>query len=362
MKRSLFNLIATLLVLGIFFFAGLLFVDLTKEDNHKALPHNEFSSQSTNDASDQKAFSGSIGKEAYASIENHGYSSKNLPIIDPPKYEIFNSPVPSETPDANVMDSTIIQPPETEKSSEDNGDTETMKKNRKDFSTPEPRNKPKVAIIIDDMGYDLRMAEKLFNLKAVITYSILPFSPFRDDMLKITSQKGYETLLHLPMEPLEYPRFDPGPGVLLTNMSSDEITTVLLDDIRNLPGIKGVNNHMGSSFTRDAEGMRVVFSVLKQQGLFFVNSKTATETVCETAARDYHLPYAERDVFLDHVQTPEFVKGQIKLMIMKAYENGVAIGIGHPHSVTYEVLKENLPYIDANVVLVPVSELVGLSG
>ncbi len=217
---------------------------------------------------------------------------------------------------------------------------------------------PVVCIIIDDIGYDRKLANKFLGLNIPLTFSILPFSPHEKEISQAAEQKNVQIMLHLPMEPDEYPRVDPGPGALLTSMSPDELIQQLLKDIRAVPGAKGVNNHMGSKMTAVSSQMYQIFSILKREGLFFIDSRTTVNTLCKPSARLLQVPFAERDVFLDNVTTKESVRKQMEELIRKAQQEGRAIGIGHPHLVTYEVLKEMLPGLANKVRLVPASEMV----
>lgn len=221
---------------------------------------------------------------------------------------------------------------------------------------------PKVAIIIDDIGYDRGMAKKFLSMDAVLTFSILPYSPFQETILKATRTKGWETMLHLPMEPDEYPKINPGPGALLTSMTPDQLIRQLSLDIAAVPGVKGVNNHMGSKLTAASPQMNQVFSILKKKGLFFIDSRTCSQSLCRPSARLLHLPFAERDIFIDHLQTPVFIRGQLQKLIRTAQKNGQAIGIAHPHLGTYEILREMLPELQQKVRLVPASDLVHVVG
>ena len=125
---------------------------------------------------------------------------------------------------------------------------------------------PLVAIIIDDLGYDKKIAKKLSNLNAILTFSILPHSPFQKSIARLSRDKGFGIMLHLPMEPVEYPNINPGPGTLLTSMTPDELTRQLEKDLDAVPFIKGVNNHMGSKMTADSGQMYQIFSILKKKG------------------------------------------------------------------------------------------------
>ncbi len=227
---------------------------------------------------------------------------------------------------------------------------------------PVPKGLPKVAIIIDDIGYERRVAEKFLSLDAVLTFSVFPNSPFQQRIIRKARAKGFEIMLHLPMEPDEYPEVDPGPDALLTSMSPDELIDQLNKNLDAVPLIKGVNNHMGSKMTTESTRMYQIFSVLKKRGLFFVDSRTTPESICKPSARLLQILFAQRDVFLDHVQEPAFIRRQIKELIRIAEIHGTAIGIAHPHLITYEIFREELPELQKKVRLVPASSIVQIIG
>ncbi|SHK28077.1 hypothetical protein SAMN02745216_03204 [Desulfatibacillum alkenivorans DSM 16219] len=219
-------------------------------------------------------------------------------------------------------------------------------------------DRPRVAIIIDDMGYGNGIQHKFLDLPYVLTYSILPHSPDQIEIAHLAHDKGRQVLLHLPMEPMQYPEVDPGPGTLLASMTTDAMMDILKEDLAAVPYIAGVNNHMGSRLTMESGALYPIFTVLKKRGLFFVDSRTTRHSVCRPSARLFQLPFAQRDVFLDHVRTEAFVEKQLKLLVSVAKKRGQAIGIGHPYKVTYNVLAARLPAVDAEVRLVPASDLV----
>jgi polysaccharide deacetylase 2 family uncharacterized protein YibQ len=224
--------------------------------------------------------------------------------------------------------------------------------------TPPLKPLPRVALIIDDLGYDRQAAERLMELNAPFTFAILPHSPHQETIARAAHARGLEVILHLPMEPVEYPDVNPGPGTLLAAMSPDELLRVLEEDLRAVPHIRGVNNHMGSRLTARSEQLYQVFSVLKRRGLYFVDSRTTEETVCRPSARLFELPFAQRDVFIDHVHEPAAVRRQLREMVRTARLKGEAIAIGHPHPVTLAVLREELPELRRQVEIVPASRLV----
>ncbi len=231
--------------------------------------------------------------------------------------------------------------------------------------TPEKtagQTRPRVAIIIDDLGYDRDLAEKFLSLDAVFSFAILPYSPHQREIAEMAHRKGWPVMLHMPMEPREFPRVDPGPGAVFSDMSPDERIRMVKQGLAEVPHVCGVNNHMGSAVTADSVQMNQLLSILKKQGLFFVDSRTSADSRCRSSARLFQVPFAERDVFLDHVAEAEKVRAQLEGLIRMAEKKGQAVGIGHPYAVTCEVLAEMLPAIKKRVQLVPASDVVRVVG
>jgi hypothetical protein len=215
-----------------------------------------------------------------------------------------------------------------------------------------------VAIIIDDVGYDQKMADGFLSLGVPLTFSMLPGGTFNDSIISAAQRNDVEIMLHLPMEPAGYPAVNPGPGALLSSMGPDELIARLNASLQHVPGAKGVNNHMGSKLTTSSEQMRQIFTILKKRDLFFIDSRTSKETICRPSAELLQLPFAERDVFIDHEQTPAFIRKQLNLLMARARKQGYAIGIAHPHPMTLKVLSEMLPELKKAVYITHASAVV----
>jgi len=219
-----------------------------------------------------------------------------------------------------------------------------------------------IALIIDDIGYDQEMAMALHALEPNISFSVLPWSPHGRAIAAKLGERGAQIMLHLPMEPVQYPEVDPGPGALFTGMTPDELIIQLEKNLEDVPGAAGVNNHMGSRLTTEATQMYQIFTILKKRNLFFVDSVTARRSQCRAAARLLQVRYGERDVFLDNVQDKSYITGQFAQLKQIAQTHGRAIGIGHPYPATLETLKTELPKIKGKFKIVPVSRMVAIPG
>ncbi|WP_457551706.1 divergent polysaccharide deacetylase family protein [Desulfobacula sp.] len=249
--------------------------------------------------------------------------------VDPIKYEVLKD-----------IDHTIIKRP----------------------TPPEKDYIPKIAIIIDDIGYDKTIPLALCDLNSNITFSILPFAPFGKDISKKLHSKGSQLMLHMPMEPVDYPQINPGPGAILSIMSPDVLIDQVKKNIQNVPYIVGVNNHMGSKLTTHSDQMNQIFTILKKNNLFFVDSRTSAQSQCLSSARLLKIRFAHRDVFLDNVQNKEYIAGQLKKLVNLAKKHGSAIGIGHPYEATLEALSKQLPKLKNKVEIVRANVLTAIPG
>ncbi|MFZ0449594.1 MAG: divergent polysaccharide deacetylase family protein [Desulfatiglandaceae bacterium] len=225
--------------------------------------------------------------------------------------------------------------------------------------TDRGKGRPKVALIIDDLGYDPGLAEAFMGLDIPVSLSVLPSAPFTRRIVREAHKRGFELMLHLPMEPKNYPAVNPGPGTLFVSMDDQVLLRKLAEDLKQIPGAVGVNNHMGSLFTEDRDKMIVVLGALRKLNLFFVDSRTTPGSVAYDLARRMDVPTAKRTVFLDNDLDAPAMEFQVRRLLNMARHRGWAIGIGHPHKATVGALKNYLEKRDDGIEIVPVSELVG---
>jgi uncharacterized protein len=217
----------------------------------------------------------------------------------------------------------------------------------------------RIAIVIDDLGNELAPAKRIAAWREPVAGAVLPGLRWSAASAQALSRGGKEVLLHLPMEPAGYPRVRPGPGVILRAQSDEDIVRTLEEDLASVPGVVGVNNHMGSAATADPRVMRTVARVLAGRGLFFLDSRTTDATVAERAAEDAAVPAAHRRVFLDDVATESAVSAQLDELLRRSEKEGSAVAIGHPYRATLAVLERRLPELaNQGVRLVTVRELV----
>lgn len=216
---------------------------------------------------------------------------------------------------------------------------------------------PRLAVVIDDWGYDSLAARQLLDYPFPLTIAVLPYMPASAKIANAAAEKGHEVILHQPMEPLDT-AISPGPGAIYLTMNEDEIRTQLMANLQHLPVVAGLNNHMGSRATSDTRVMQNVFEVLRDTELFFLDSYTIHTSVAGQVAEEYAVPYAVNDLFIDNINEEEQIMSQIRQGIELARRKGSAIIIGHVRINTAQALWRMLPeIITSGVQLVPVSAL-----
>jgi hypothetical protein len=217
---------------------------------------------------------------------------------------------------------------------------------------------PRLAIILDDLGQDYAAAEAIFALPYPITISVLPDNPHSVDIAEEARRRGFEVMLHLPMESVSQRHAES--HELRPGVSQRDVTALVNGFIAAVPGVAGVNNHQGSESTANPALMNELMPVLREHKLFYIDSRTTAATVAFDAARHAGVPTAFRNVpFLDDVAEVGAISRQLRLALREAREKNDAVAIGHPHPATLKALREVLPDAKAQGVrLVYASELV----
>ncbi|TKB06340.1 divergent polysaccharide deacetylase family protein [Desulforhopalus sp. IMCC35007] len=215
---------------------------------------------------------------------------------------------------------------------------------------------PKVAVIVDDIGYNLALGEELLDMPLELTLSFLPYAPYTKILEQRAYSQGKTVFLHLPLQP-NSAAFDPGPGALLVSDSPEVQLQKLRRCLAEVPHAVGVNNHMGSLFTEDKNAMIQIMTELGHRSLFFVDSYTSSNSVGLESAREQGIRSARRHVFLDNILTREHICGQLDKLVATALQGGVGIGIAHPHAATLDALRSCSPQYSAKVQYVSVVDV-----
>ena len=218
-------------------------------------------------------------------------------------------------------------------------------------------SKPKIAIVIDDMGASPMRTKDIIAIQAPLTSSFVTFASQLQKQVKQAERAGHEIMIHVPMQPKS--NIFVSNDVLKISMSQEQITQIFESMLKKFDGAKGINNHMGSLFTEYADKLAPVMKLLAKHHLFFLDSKTTALSKGEETAQKYGVPCAHRHVFLDNENELEYILKQLEKTENVAKENGYAIAIGHPKTQTSRALKLWIKTLaDKNIDLVHLSQIV----
>ncbi|MEN8222165.1 MAG: divergent polysaccharide deacetylase family protein [Acidobacteriota bacterium] len=212
-------------------------------------------------------------------------------------------------------------------------------------SNADPKN-PKIAFIIDDIGAYNIGAYELKQLGIPITASVLPDSPHALEEAKWISKYNLKSLIHLPMQPKkDLNTHSNNEKVVTVDSSLPEIKQLIKRARKIVPYADGINNHQGSLITSDRIMMKKVLTAIRDEGMYFIDSKTDFDSLGWKTAKEMGIRTAVRDVFLDHTHSYEHSMFQIKRLVGIAKRTGKGIAIGHPFDTTFAAITDSLDFI-----------------
>jgi hypothetical protein len=219
---------------------------------------------------------------------------------------------------------------EAERRAEEHQDEQDRQPAVQRIPAVEAGREARLAIVIDDVGYNMEQLRPFLELTHPITIAVLPRLPYSERAAKASTASGKEVILHQPMEPRT--EDDPGPGVIRAGLDRSDLIAQVERNLSSVPGAVGVNNHMGSRATADPQVMGTLLQYLDERGLLFLDSRTTTETVSARLASLQGYAVLERDVFLDNEATVQYMEEALLRGLEEARREGEAVLIGHVSS------------------------------
>ncbi len=202
---------------------------------------------------------------------------------------------------------------------------------------------PAVAIVLDDFGYSKKNLEAIKKAGVPLTLAILPEIPYSKEVAKYAVANGFESILHMPMEP-EKQNIPLEKLTLKTGSDLHDLVEMLSRAFKSVPGVKGLSNHMGSKATKDRRLMTVVMDDLKKRGMYFLDSYTSGESVCKEKAAEAGIPYVRRNFFIDNDNNPEYIRRKFdELGRLALSSDKWIVAIGHDRKTTIDILNEKIP-------------------
>jgi len=221
--------------------------------------------------------------------------------------------------------------------------------------------RPKIALIFDDLGESLRDLREIYSLDTPFTVSVIPNLKFSKNIAHIASRCGFSVLIHLPLEPASSQQYQTDKYRFITSdLSKREVISLLRQYLDSIRIAIGVNNHMGSLATENRQLMKIVLSELKRRGLIFVDSRTSLKSIAYEQARKMELISGYNRGFLDAIDNIKSMEKRMKELKALAREKGKIIVIAHPKKNTLRFLKAQLPILREEIEFITIKDYFGL--
>ncbi|WP_421383058.1 divergent polysaccharide deacetylase family protein [Bacillus salacetis] len=218
-----------------------------------------------------------------------------------------------------------------------------------------------LSIVIDDFGNNMRGTKEMLELPIPLTVAVMPLMQTTQKDAELAHRLGHEVIVHMPMEPVRGKSSWLGPGAITTDLSNKEIRKRVEDAIDSVPHAVGMNHHMGSKATADERVMRIVLTVCRERGLYYLDSRTTPKSVVPKLAKEIGVPFLENELFFDDIYTTSHIAKQADLISKRLKTDKEIIAIGHvgiTGDKMVNVLKEYIPLFLDEAKAVPLSDII----
>jgi polysaccharide deacetylase 2 family uncharacterized protein YibQ len=218
-------------------------------------------------------------------------------------------------------------------------------------------SRPRIAVVVVGLGRGRQATDRaITGLPGAVSLSFSPYTRDIEAQMTRARRAGHETLVDLPMEPMDFPRDDPGPSTLLTSLSLVDNLNRLEWVLGRAPGYVGVTTWMGSQFTTVEDALMPVLEGLKQRGLMLVDSRATSRSIATELASSIQLPRAFNNVFVDSTPSVDAIDRALAGLEAIARQQRYAVGIARPLPVTLDRMSRWAATLEGKgIALAPVS-------
>lgn len=226
---------------------------------------------------------------------------------------------------------------------------------------PEDDGRPRIAVVMGQIGIgNARSRHAIERLPPEVTFAIAAYSDSAAAWIRDARANGHETLLAIPMEPIDYPRHDPGPKPLLIDLDDLENLSRLEKAFSGVSGYVGLLSHMGSRFLANLDRLRPILAATADTGLIFLDSRSGPDSAVSARTPTVDLHVALNDRFIDDVPSRDEIDKRLKELETIAEQRGFAVGLSSPYPVTIERLRAWAASLDERgFVLTPITGVAG---
>ncbi len=207
----------------------------------------------------------------------------------------------------------------------------------------------RLLLVVDAFGpaENDSLAERYLALDVPFTAAVLPGLRGTRSWVERLRKSDVEMLLQVPMEPLNYPKRDPGPGAVLVDMPAGQIVRTVHKDVSDVPRAVGATSYMGQMALADDAAMTATMQELKRAGLFYLDVRAVPTSVATDHAARAGVLWFRSDVTLESLGKYDAQVKAMNLLLDRAVDlarrRGYAIVVAHPDRASLDVLARAVP-------------------
>lgn len=222
---------------------------------------------------------------------------------------------------------------------------------------PAKANMPKIALMVGGLGLSAATTrDALDKLPPAVTFAFAPYGADLEADAARARAKGHETVLQLPMEPIDSARNDPGPHTLQLAAPASETDADLRWLLGRFPGYFAVSPFLGGRFLQSADALSPVLQDIAARGLALVEDGTPSRSVLDGSARDAGISTIRATIKLDGDSDPKGFETALVRLEAAARKDGFAFGTASALPGSIDRLAKFISTLESRgIVLVPVS-------
>ena len=210
----------------------------------------------------------------------------------------------------------------------------------------------RLMLVVDGFAFDASdsLAREFLKLDLSFTGAVLPAYRQTREWADRLARTGREVLVQVPMEPMNYPQRDPGPGAILVDMPGGQIQRLVKKQLSAVPHADGATSYMGAMALQDAQAMAAVMAELKRADVFFLDARTASGSVAAERAAAAGVVCLRVDQRLEAPGKREAQLRAYRALLTDAVDlarrRGYAIVLVHPDVPALELLRREAPRLE----------------
>ncbi len=277
------------------------------------------------------------------------------PLSEPAREEvpappaIASTPPPPEAPPVDPLPELLT---ESEFGPIPRGNDNSSSWSRYRRSSGDLSRSGRIAILITDLGLDGALTEAASSLPPTIDLGFSPYGADNDAWMRYARWRGHEVFTMLTLEPVAYPRIDPGPATLFFDATEDEFRHKLRALMSRGQGYLGFAGEAGK-FADDPARFRFVAQDLASHGLGLVE---LGGDHLKDVALEYGVPYSAIDIRLDEDLAPASIEAKLAALVNEALRSGQATAYSRPYPLIFNLINQWSETLeDKGLALAPIS-------